>query len=95
MCENLSCERGLVSCLFNPESQFSWDYDREADVLYLSIGAEAGSGGWISGMGSSCGTTKESEEVVGMTLIGLKNRLLKGWGRVCSPETHFPGTCAN
>jgi hypothetical protein len=38
---------------------------------------------------------EESEEVLGMTLIGLKNRLLKGWGRVCSPETHFPGTCAN
>jgi hypothetical protein len=65
VCENPSGERGLVFFLFNPESQISWDYDREADVLYLSIGAEAGSGGWISGMGSSCGTTKNPRKCSG------------------------------
>jgi uncharacterized protein YuzE len=56
----------------------SWDYDEEADVLYLSIGEPEAAVGIDIGEGVILRYDEDHSEVVGLTLIGLRARLLKG-----------------
>jgi uncharacterized protein YuzE len=51
-----------------------WNYDAEADVLYLSVGSPKAA----VGEGTVLRYDETSREVVGITFIGLKSRLLKG-----------------
>ncbi|MFQ5796133.1 MAG: DUF2283 domain-containing protein, partial [Candidatus Bipolaricaulia bacterium] len=55
-----------------------WDYDEEADVLYLSIGEPQVAVGVDIGEGVIVRYDEARKEVVGLTLIGLRARLLKG-----------------
>ena len=48
----------------------SWNYDEEADVLYVSVGVDIGEG-------IVPRYDEESKEVVDVTLIGLRARLLR------------------
>ena len=54
-----------------------WDYDEEADVLYLSVGEPRPAIGVDIGEGIVARYDEEHKEVVGITLIGLRARLLK------------------
>ncbi len=55
----------------------TWDYDEEADVLYLSIGEPRSAVGMDIGEGIVIRYDETRKEVVGVTLIGLRARLLK------------------
>lgn len=59
-----------------PES-ITWDYDEDADVLYLSIGEPQPAVGVDIGEGLIVRYDENRKEVVGLTLIGLRARLLK------------------
>jgi uncharacterized protein YuzE len=56
----------------------TWDYDEDADVLYLSIGEPRPATGIDIGEGVVLRYDETRKEVVGLTLIGLRARLLKG-----------------
>lgn len=58
-------------------SEISWDYDEEADVLYLSVGEPYPALGMDIGEGVILRYDEVKKEVVGLTLIGLRQRLLK------------------
>lgn len=53
-----------------------WDYDEDADVLYLSIGEPKSAVGVDIGEGVVLRYDETAKEVVGLTLIGLRARLL-------------------
>jgi uncharacterized protein YuzE len=55
----------------------TWDYDEEADVLYLSIGEPRPAIGIDIGEGIIVRYDEISQEVVGLTLIGLRARVMK------------------
>ena len=56
----------------------TWDYDEEADVLYLSVGEARPAVGVDIGEGVIVRYDESRKEVVGLTLIGLRARLLQG-----------------
>ena len=56
----------------------NWDYDEEADVLYMSIGEPRTALGVDIGDGVIVRYNEGHKEVVGITLIGLRDRLLAG-----------------
>lgn len=56
----------------------SWDYDEEADVLYLAMGEPKPAVGIDIGEGVVIRYDETHKEVVGLTLIGLRARLMKG-----------------
>jgi uncharacterized protein YuzE len=55
----------------------TWDYDEEADVLYLSIGEPSPAVGIDIGEGIIVRYDERRREVVGLTLIGLRARMMK------------------
>ena len=54
-----------------------WDYDVEADVLYLSVGEPRPATAVDIGEGVVLRYDEAANEVVGLTLIGLRAKLLK------------------
>jgi len=66
-----------VRILEKPGS-LEWDYDAEADVLYLSLGTPRLAEGVDVGEGVILRYDPEQREVVGLTVVGLRARLLKG-----------------
>jgi uncharacterized protein YuzE len=56
-------------------SDLDWDYDDEADVLYLSTGPIRPALGLDIGDGTILRYDEATREVVGFTLIGLRTRL--------------------
>jgi uncharacterized protein YuzE len=58
-------------------SVLQWDYDEEADVLYLSIGEPRPAIGTDIGEGLVVRYDEMTKEVVGLTLVGLRARVLK------------------
>ena len=55
----------------------TWDYDGEADVLYLSVGDPKPAVGLDIGDGVIVRYDEPTREVVGLTIIGMKERLSK------------------
>lgn len=55
--------------------QANWDYDEEADVLYLSLGTPRPAVGVDIGDGVVLRYDEETQEVVGITVIGLRAKL--------------------
>ncbi len=66
----------VIKILEKP-ANVSWDYDEEADVLYLSVGEPRSAVGVDIGDGVVARYDEENKEVVGVTLIGLRARLLR------------------
>ena len=54
-----------------------WDYDQEADVLYLSIDKPQPAVSIDIGDGLIARYSESQQEIVGLTVIGLRSRLLK------------------
>jgi uncharacterized protein YuzE len=58
-------------------STVTWDYDEDADVLYLSLGEPKPAEGIDIGDGVILRYDQDQSEVIGLTLIGLRARLVK------------------
>ena len=65
-----------VRILEKPD-RIGWDYDEEADVLYLSVGAPVPALGVDIGEGVILRYDEPRREVVGLTIVGLRARLLQ------------------
>lgn len=63
--------------ILEKKENLNWDYDEEADVLYISIGEPQKAVGVDIGEGAVVRYIESTGEVVGLTLIGVKERLLK------------------
>jgi uncharacterized protein YuzE len=61
--------------ILNSSADIAWDYDRDADVLYLSVGEPRPALGIDIGDGLVLRYDEHSREIVGLTVIGLRNRL--------------------
>lgn len=57
--------------------RLDWDYDGEADVLYVSIGKPRKATGVDIGQGVIVRYDEKRREVVGLTIMGIRARLLK------------------
>jgi uncharacterized protein YuzE len=66
-----------VKILERPD-QLTMDYDKDADVLYLSVGEPRPALGVDIGDGVVVRYDEARNEVVGLTVIGLRARLLQG-----------------
>ena len=66
-----------VKILDKPE-RITWDYDEDADVLYLSIGDPVPALGVDIGEGVILRYDEPRKEVVGLTILGVRARLLQG-----------------
>jgi uncharacterized protein YuzE len=58
--------------------QLDWEYDEEADVLYISVGKPRPAVGVDIGEGVIVRWDEKKKEVVGLTIIGLRARLAEG-----------------
>lgn len=65
-----------VTILERPET-VEWHYDEEADVLYLSLGGPQAAIGIDIGDGTVLRYNEDTGQVVGLTIIGLRARLIK------------------
>ena len=65
-----------VKILEKPTS-ITWDYDEEADVLYVSVGNPRPALGIDIGDGLVLRYDEARNEVAGLTVIGLRERLLR------------------
>ena len=54
-----------------------WDYDSEADVLYISVGTPQKALGIDIGDGVISRIDPDTNEVIGLTIIGFSKRTLK------------------
>jgi uncharacterized protein YuzE len=63
-----------------------WNYDAEADVLYLSLGSPRAAEGVDVGEGVVVRYDPEQREVVGLTVIGMRAKLLRGLGSSSEAE---------
>jgi uncharacterized protein YuzE len=52
-----------------------WEYDGEADTLYISFGAPKSATGIDVGEGVIVRYDEEAREVVGLTIVGVARRL--------------------
>ncbi|MBI5190659.1 MAG: DUF2283 domain-containing protein [Nitrospirae bacterium] len=52
----------------------SWDYDGEADVLYISVGEPGNALGVDVGDGVVIRYNEDTGEMVGLTIIGVRQR---------------------
>ena len=58
-------------------TKVDWEYDRQADVLYLSFGEPRAASGVDIGDGMIVRYDEKRAEVVGLTVVGLRARLVK------------------
>lgn len=61
--------------LFEKGTELRWEYDGEADVLYISLGKPKEATGIDIGDGVIVRYDESKGEVVGITILGLRERL--------------------
>ena len=64
--------------ILDKPTAITWDYDEDADVLYLSLGEPQSAVGVDIGKGVIVRYDQTRQEVAGLTVLGLRTRLLKG-----------------
>lgn len=62
--------------ILEKKENLNWDYDEDADVLYISFGEPVRAVGLDVGEGVIVRYQEETAEVVGLTIIGVKQRSL-------------------
>ena len=62
--------------ILDKKENLNWEYDEEADVLYISIGEPQKALGIDIGEGAIVRYVEDKREIVGLTLVGVKERLL-------------------
>lgn len=63
--------------ILETKENLDWDFDEEADVLYISLNNPQKAIGIDMGDGIIARYKEDTNEVVGLTIIGFKNRILK------------------
>lgn len=63
--------------ILEKQENLNWNYDEEADVLYISIGEPRKALGVDIGEGAIVRYIESTGELVGLTLVGVKERVLK------------------
>jgi len=63
--------------ILEKKERVDWDYDEEADVLYLSIGKPRKATGVDIGDGVVVRYDEKKREVVGLTILGVRARLVE------------------
>ena len=58
------------------EQNLDWEYDGEGDVLYISIGEPQKALGIDIGEGVVIRYREDAKEIVGLTILGVKEKLL-------------------
>lgn len=62
--------------IFEKKEKLNWEYDEEADVLYISTGRPTKALGLDVGDGVIVRYDEKTGEVVGLTIVGVKQRSL-------------------
>ena len=78
-----------VTILEKPQA-LNWHYDEDADVLYLSIGEPQPAVGVDIGEGAVLRYDEKQNKVVGLTLIGLRARLMQALMPTKEAAAHSP-----
>jgi len=65
-----------IKLLFEKPKQTSWEYDKGADVLYVSFGKPQKAISLDLGSGIVARYLEKSNELVGFTIVGLKHVLM-------------------
>lgn len=68
--------------ILEKREKLGWDYDEEADVLYLSIGKPRKATGVDIGQGVVVRYDEKKREVVGLTILGVRARLAESLKKV-------------
>ena len=63
--------------ILEKSTTIAWEYDRDADVLYLSLGDPRPAVGVDIGDGLIVRYDEKRAEVLGITVVGLRARLAK------------------
>jgi len=63
--------------ILEKKERVDWDYDEEADVLYLSIDKQRTATGVDIGNGVVVRYDEKKREVVGLTILGVRARLVE------------------
>ena len=63
--------------ILEKSDRIDWEYDEEADVLYLSFGKPRKAVGIDIGDGVVVRYDEKKKEVVGLTVLGMRARLLE------------------
>ncbi len=63
--------------MIEKKKNLQWDYDAEADILYISIGKPVKAEGVDIGNGTIVRVNPESNEIVGFTIISPLKRTLQ------------------
>jgi uncharacterized protein YuzE len=58
------------------KSKIKWDYDAEADVLYISFGNPKNAEGVDIGEGTIIRIQSDTKEIIGLTILNPLNRTL-------------------
>ena len=76
-------EATTVEAVKIPEKRdrVDWDYDEEGDVLYLSIRRPRSATGVDIGQGVVVRYDERKRKVVGLTILGIRARLIKSLGK--------------
>lgn len=67
--------------ILEKKENLNWEYDEEADVLYIGIGEPVEALGLDVGEGVIVRYREDTAEVVGITIIGVKQRSLMAMAR--------------
>jgi len=62
--------------ILEKKEKLNWDYDKEADVLYISITEPQKAIGIDVGEGIIVRYKEDAKEIVGLTIIGFKERFI-------------------
>jgi len=67
--------------ILDKKENLNWDYDEEADVLYISIGEPVKAVGTDAGEGVIIRYQEDTGEVVGVTILGVRERAAAMMGK--------------
>jgi uncharacterized protein YuzE len=68
--------------ILESKPQLNWEYDEEADVLYISVGKPRPAVGVDIGEGVIVRWDEKKKEIVGLTIIGLRS----AWPKASPPQ---------
>jgi uncharacterized protein YuzE len=63
--------------ILEKKENLNWEYDDEADVLYISIGEPRPAESIDIGEGTIARIDPESKELIGLTIVGLSEKVLR------------------
>jgi uncharacterized protein YuzE len=63
--------------ILEKQERLDWEYDEEADVLYVSVGRPRKATGVDIGQGVIVRYDEKRREVVGVTIMGMRARLME------------------